>query len=146
MTPDVTPVVVFSSVIVQSDELTAAEAQERFARDTLVTAIVLVDGSERVKGLLTRGRMSAAAAEGAALEVADTQPAARAAEHEPCRDRLPGYHARGRHRYDPVLVVDERWRLVEAISLENPAPGDLCGRAAGGAGGDRAAATAGGRG
>jgi diguanylate cyclase (GGDEF)-like protein len=118
MTLDSTPTVELASVVVQSDELTAAEAQARFARDTVVTAIVLVDGSERVKGLLTRSRMNAAPAEGAALEVADTRPLL--VQPSTSRAEIVS-RATAREadtRYDPVLVVDERWRLVEAIAIE----------------------------
>jgi diguanylate cyclase (GGDEF)-like protein len=118
MTPDATPTAQFSSVIVQSDELGAAEAQERFARDPLVTAIVLVDSSERVKGLLTRGRMGAAAAEGAALQVADIHPLLVQPSTSRAEIVSRATTREADTRYDPVLVVDERWRLVEAISLE----------------------------
>jgi diguanylate cyclase (GGDEF)-like protein len=118
MTPDALATVQFSSVVVQSDELTAAEAQERFARDPLMTAIVLVDGSERVKGLLTRGRMSTAPAEGAALQVADTHPLLVQPSTSRAEIVSRATTREADTRYDPVLVVDERWRLVEAIPIE----------------------------
>jgi hypothetical protein len=118
MTPISTPTVELTSVVVQSDELTAAEAKRRFARDPVVTAIVLVDGSERVKGLLTRSRMNAAPGEGAALGLADIRPllVQRSTSRAEIVARATARDADT--RYDPVLVVDERWRLVEAIAIE----------------------------
>jgi EAL domain-containing protein (putative c-di-GMP-specific phosphodiesterase class I) len=119
MRQDFAPRGELSSVICQSDALPAAEAREIFGRDPQLTAIALVDRSERVRALLTRSRLlAAAAAEGPVIRLADTDPLL-----------VPPGTARSEivslalareadRRYDPILVVDEAWRLIQTITIE----------------------------
>ena len=83
-------------------------------------AIALVDRSERVRALLTRSRLTSA---GTAV-----CPASRLADNDPLLVR-PGT-ARSEivsmalaretdRRYDPIVVVDEAWRLVDTITIES---------------------------
>jgi hypothetical protein len=120
MRQDMAPRRRLPSILVQSDALTVVEARDLFARDAQLTALALVDGSERVRALLTRNRLLTGASfeDGMALRLADTDPllvrpgTARAAI-------VSLALARGADtRYDPILVVDEAWRLIEAITIE----------------------------
>jgi diguanylate cyclase (GGDEF)-like protein len=118
MRRDMAPQRRLPSILVQSDALTAAEARELLGRDAQLTAIALVDRSERVRALLTRKRLAAGAAHGAALDPADTDPLL--VRQGTARAEIVSLAlARGADtRFDPILVVDEAWRLIEAITIE----------------------------
>jgi EAL domain-containing protein (putative c-di-GMP-specific phosphodiesterase class I) len=64
------------SIVVQSDALSAAEAQRLFAGDGQLAAIALVDASERVRALLARHHLppGVAVADQSALRLAETEP------------------------------------------------------------------------
>jgi diguanylate cyclase (GGDEF)-like protein len=120
MRQDFAPRGTLPSIICQSDALTTVEARDLFARDAQLTAIALVDGSERVRALLTRNRLltGAGVADGTALSLADTdallvRPATTRAE---IVSLALAREADTRH--DPILVVDEAWRLIDAITIE----------------------------
>jgi diguanylate cyclase (GGDEF)-like protein len=108
------------SIVCQSVELTAAAARDLFARDAQLTAIVLVDGSERVRAVLTRNRFLAGAgvADCPALRVADTDPLLVRPGTASAEIVSLALERATEARYDPILVVDEAWRLIEAITIE----------------------------
>jgi diguanylate cyclase (GGDEF)-like protein len=108
------------SIVVQSDALTAAEAQGLFARDTQLTAIALVDRSERVRALLTRNRLltSMGSGEPCAVRLADTDPLLVQPSTTRAEIVSRAIARETDRRYDPILVVDEAWRLIEAITIE----------------------------
>ncbi len=108
------------SMLVQSDALSAAEAHELFARDAQLTAIVLVDGSERVRALLGRRRLPAAAApaDARAMRLADTDPLLVRPGMARAEIVSLALAREAEARYDPILVVDEAWRLIESITIE----------------------------
>jgi diguanylate cyclase (GGDEF)-like protein len=108
------------SIACRLDTLTVMEARDLFTSDAQLTAIALVDGTERVKALLTRNRLLThpGAVDGTAVHLADTDPllvrpdTARA-------DIVSLALARETDaRYDPIIVVDEAWRLTDAITIE----------------------------
>jgi hypothetical protein len=107
------------SIVCQSDAVSAADAHAVFARDAQLNAIALVDNTERVRALLTRRRFeSAGLADGLAMRVADTDPLlVRAGTPRPELVSLALAREADR-RYDPILVVDEAWRLLEAITID----------------------------
>ncbi len=108
------------SIIVQSDALSTAEAQDLFARDTHLAAIALVDGSERVRALLARNRLltTTSSGEPSALRLADTDPLLVQAGTTRAEIVSRAIAREADRRYDPILVVDEAWRLVGAITIE----------------------------
>jgi hypothetical protein len=82
-------------------------------------AIALVDGSERVRALLTRNRLTGAGfADGAALRLADTDPLLVRPGTAHAEIVSLALARESETRYDPILVVDEAWRLIEAITIE----------------------------
>ncbi len=107
------------SIICQSDALTAAEARDLFARDAQLAAITLIDGSERVRALLTRNRLLASTGDGdgTALGLADTDLLLVRAGTARAEIVSLALARDADTRYDPILVVDEAWRLIETITV-----------------------------
>ena len=106
------------SIVVQSDKLSAREARDIFAREPQLTAIALADATERVRALLTRSRLTGAHLDGTALHLADTDPLL-VLPSTPRAEIVSRALAREADaRYDPILVVDEAWRLIDAITIE----------------------------
>jgi diguanylate cyclase (GGDEF)-like protein len=108
------------SIVCQSDALTALEARDLFARDAQLTAIALIDGSERVQALLTRNRLLTRAGfvDGPALDLADTDPLLVRPGTARAEIVSLALAREADTRYDPILVVDEAWRLIEALTIE----------------------------
>jgi diguanylate cyclase (GGDEF)-like protein len=108
------------SIVVQSDALSAAEAQRLFANDGRLAAIALVDASERVRALLSRHRVASGAPLGdqSALRLADTEPLLVRPGTDRAQIVAQAMARESDTRYDPILVVDESWRLLEAITIE----------------------------
>ncbi len=107
------------SIICQSDALTAAEARDLFARDAQLAAIALIDGSERVRALLTRNRLLASTGDGdgTALGLADTDLLLVRPDTARAEIVSLALARDAETRYDPILVVDEAWRLIETITI-----------------------------
>lgn len=109
------------AIVSQSDALTISDARAAFSHHPQLVALALVDASERVRALLTRTRLLAHAGpyDGRAIQAADTEPLV--VDPGTARAEIVS-RAMAREadrRYDPVLVVDESWRLVEAITIES---------------------------
>ena len=122
MRPDFAPRGWLPSIVCQSDALTAGEACNLFARDAQLTALVLIDDSQRVRALLTRNRLPTGAgiADGTALRLADTDPLLVRPGTTRAEIVSLALTREADTRYDPILVVDEAWRLIEAITIEEP--------------------------
>jgi diguanylate cyclase (GGDEF)-like protein len=120
MRQDMAPRGRLRSILTQSDAITVTQARELFAREAQLTGIALVDRTERVRALLTRSRLVSPAdsADGPALSLADTDPLL--VRRDTARTEVVSLalarEAGG--RYDPILVVDEAWRLIDAITIE----------------------------
>jgi len=108
------------SIVTQSDAASATEARDLFARNAELTAIALVDGTERVRALLTRNRLLAGAGspDGNALRLADTDPLLVRTGTARAEIVSLALARELERRYDPILVVDGAWRLIEAITIE----------------------------